>query len=55
MWDLAQKIDWRSLASDEELLPAVEHDPQAQLQTKALVGNYLGKTAESTRALAEEA
>ena len=42
-WDLAQEIDWRSVAANDETLPGVERDLQTQLQNKALFQKYLAK------------
>ena len=47
-WDLAQEIDWRSVAANEEHLPGVEKDIQTQLASKALLAKYLGKGPEVT-------
>eukprot|EP00959_Pyramimonas_sp_CCMP1952_P218053 4560636-Pyramimonas_sp.AAC.1 len=42
-WDLANKLDWRSIMDGEEPLPGVETDLTARLQQKALFQKYLAK------------
>ena len=48
-WDLANEIDWRTVAANDETLPAVEKELQSVLQGKALFAKYLDKAIDPAK------